>query len=148
VLTRIFRLRRGEVTGEVTISSTICKVSEVNKAPFFREELNHVGRGLFKLYCITSYYYFQLYALHPSRLIVRSRLDVPTFATTRLHACHHARVPSGGRWNCGRENIREFCLNAEFNFTFRDLIHAVKLRHGTDDFTSPPKEGVLRMFSS
>jgi len=31
------------------------------------------------------------------RLIVRSGLDVPTFATRRLHACHHARVPSGGR---------------------------------------------------
>ena len=30
---------------------------------------------------------------------------------------------------------------------FRDLLHAVKLRHGTDGFTSPPKEGVLRIFS-
>jgi len=26
-------------------------------------------------------------------------------------------------------------------------LHAVNLRHGTDDFTSPPKEGVLRIFS-
>jgi len=34
---------------------------------------------------------------------VRSGLDVPTFATRRLHACHHARTPSGGRWNYGRE---------------------------------------------
>jgi len=31
------------------------------------------------------------------RLIVRSDLDVPTFATRRLHGCHHARAPSGGR---------------------------------------------------
>jgi len=37
------------------------------------------------------------------RFIVLSWLDVPTFATRRLHACHHARAPSGGRWNCGRE---------------------------------------------
>jgi hypothetical protein len=29
---------------------------------------------------------------------------------------------------------------------FRDLLHAVKLRHGTDEFTSPPKKGVLRIF--
>ena len=29
---------------------------------------------------------------------------------------------------------------------FRDLVHAANLRHGTDDFTSPPKEGVLRIF--
>jgi hypothetical protein len=44
-------------------------------------------------------------------------------------------------------NVRKFCLNAEFHVTFRDLLHAVKLRHGTDGFTSPPKEGVLRIFS-
>ena len=29
---------------------------------------------------------------------------------------------------------------------FRDLLHATNLRHGTDGFTSPPKEGVLRIF--
>ena len=50
------------------------------------------------------------YALQPSRVIVRSGLDVPTFATRRLHACHHARAPTGGRWNCGREMSRKFCL--------------------------------------
>ena len=45
------------------------------------------------------------------------------------------------------KNVREFCLNAEFHVTFRALLHAVKLRHGTDGFTPPPKEGVLRIFS-
>jgi hypothetical protein len=29
---------------------------------------------------------------------------------------------------------------------FRDLLRTVKLRHGTDGFTSPPKEIVLRIF--
>ena len=43
-------------------------------------------------------------------------------------------------------NVREFCLNANFHVTFRNLLHAVKLRHGTDGFTSPLKEGVLRIF--
>jgi len=38
------------------------------------------------------------------RLIVRSELDVPTFATRRLHT----RAPSGGRWKCGREMSRNF----------------------------------------
>jgi hypothetical protein len=42
------------------------------------------------------------------RLTVRSELDVPTVATRRLHACHHARAPSGGRWNCGREMSGNF----------------------------------------
>jgi hypothetical protein len=27
---------------------------------------------------------------------------------------------------------------------FRDLLHAANLRHGTDGFTSPPKEGTLK----
>jgi hypothetical protein len=46
------------------------------------------------------------------------------------------------------KNVREFCLNAEFHVTFRDLSHAVKLlRHGTDGFTSPPEgRRVLRIF--
>jgi hypothetical protein len=44
-------------------------------------------------------------------------------------------------------NVREFCLNADLHVTFRYLLHAVKLRHGTDGFTSPPKEGMLRVFS-
>ena len=60
---------------------------------------------------------------------MRSGLDVPTFATRRLQACHHARAPSSGRWNCEREMPGKFCLNAEFHATFRDLLHDVKLRH-------------------
>ena len=31
-------------------------------------------------------------------------------------------------------------------YTFRDLLHTVNLRHGTNGFTSLPKEGVLRIF--
>jgi len=90
--------------------------------------------------------FFSTYALQPSSLIVLSGLDVPSFATRRLHACHHARAPSSGRWNCGREMSGKICLNAEFHVTFRDLLHVIILRHGTDGFTSPPKEGVLRIF--
>ena len=97
-----------------------------------------------------SYTFYDLfifnYVLQPLRLIVRSALDVPNFATMRLHACYHARAPSGRRWNCGREMSGKFCLNFDLHFTFRDLLHAVKLRHGTDNFTSPPKESVLRIF--
>jgi hypothetical protein len=42
----------------------------------------------------------------------------------------------------------------KFSFTImtsteivRDFLHATKLRHGTDGFTSPLKEGMLRIFS-
>jgi len=84
---------------------------------------------------------FSTYALQPPRLIVRTGLDVPTFPTRRL-----ARAPSGGRCNCGREMSGHFAQMPTLHVTFRDLLHVVKLRHGTDGFTSPPKEGVLRIF--
>ena len=43
----------------------------------------------------------------------------------------------------------EFCLKMpDFHVTFRDLLHAVNLRHGTNYFTSLPKEGMLRFFSA
>jgi hypothetical protein len=48
------------------------------------------------------------YALQPSRLIVRFGLDVSTFATWHLHACHYARALIGGRWNFGQEMSGNF----------------------------------------
>jgi hypothetical protein len=33
-----------------------------------------------------------------------------------------------------------------FHGKCRDLSHATNLRHGTNGFTSPPKEGMLRIF--
>jgi hypothetical protein len=39
-----------------------------------------------------------------------------------------------------------FALNVDFHVTFMDLLHAANLRHGTDGFTYPPKEGVLKIF--
>ena len=59
-----------------------------------------------------------------------------------------ARDPSSERWNCVRERCPVVIL-PEFRLPrkFRDLLHAANLRHGTDGFTSPPKKGVLRIFS-
>ena len=49
------------------------------------------------------------------------------------------------------ETVGEKCLvilpKCDFHITFRDLLHAVKLQHEIDGFTSPLKEGVLRIFS-
>ena len=75
-------------------------------------------------------------------------LDVRTFTTTRLCVLSDARDPSSERWNCGRER-RPVVILPKFRLPrkFRDLLHAANLRHGTDDFTSPPKEGVLMIFS-
>ena len=67
--------------------------------------------------------------------------NVPTFATSRLQEILAAKGGTtwvrNGRW----------MKMPDFHLTFRDLLHAVNLRHWTDGFTSPPKEGVLRIFS-
>ena len=72
------------------------------------------------------------------------------------HSHFHCQMsPRPTRWERSKqqkvelvgENVNQkFCLNVALHATFRDLLHAVNLRHGTDGFTSPPNEGVLRMF--
>ena len=72
-------------------------------------------------------------------------LDVPTFAARCLYVCNDARDPSSERWNCGREICPVILPKFRIPCKFRALLHAANLRHGTDGFTSPPKEGVLRI---
>ena len=64
-------------------------------------------------------------------------LDVPTFAARCLYVRNDARDPSS-----------QFLPKFRLPRKFRDLLHAANLRHVTDGFTSPPKEGVLRIFSA
>jgi len=68
------------------------------------------GPGLTFIFLGFYVFFFLIfnYALQPLRLIVRSGLEIPPFATRRLHACHHEREPSSGRWNCGREMSGNF----------------------------------------
>ena len=73
-------------------------------------------------------------------------LDIPTFAARCLYVRNDARDLSNERWNCGREICPVILPKFRIPRTFRDLLHAAYLRHGTDGFTSPPKEGVLRFF--
>jgi hypothetical protein len=40
----------------------------------------------------------------------------------------------------------QFSLTMRLPRHCRVLLHAAKLRHGADGFTSPPKEGMLRIF--
>jgi hypothetical protein len=42
----------------------------------------------------------------------------------------------------------KFCLQVPTStISCKVLLHAANLRHGTDGFNSPPKEGMLRIFS-
>jgi hypothetical protein len=47
----------------------------------------------------------------------------------------------------GQEMAGKFSLKMpDIRVAFRDILHAVNIRHGTHSFTSVTKEGVLRNF--
>jgi hypothetical protein len=46
----------------------------------------------------------------------------------------------------GRNYEWNFAGNPIIHVDCQVLLHAAKLGHGTDSFTSPPKEGMLRIF--
>ena len=70
-------------------------------------------------------------------------LEVSIFAARCLYVRNHARDPSRENWaiNCSGI-LPKFRLPRKLTV----LLHAANLRHGTDGFTSPPKEGGLRIF--
>ena len=73
-------------------------------------------------------------------------LDVPTFSARCLRVQRRDRplAAEGGTLR-GREMFRQISSRIRLPRNSRDLLHAANLRHGTDGFTSPPKEGVLRI---
>ena len=75
-------------------------------------------------------------------------LDVPTFSTRCLQVQRRERplAAEGGTLR-GREMFRQISSRIRLLRNSRYLLHAANLRHETDGFTSPPKEGVLRIFS-
>ena len=74
------------------------------------------------------------------RLIVQTLVFSPSYL--------HRQVSPPETLVVKGEMADEFCLKmSDFHVTFRDLLNAVNLRHGTNGFTSLPKESVLRIFS-
>jgi hypothetical protein len=75
-------------------------------------------------------------------------LDVPTFSARCLHVQRRERplATEGGTLR-GREMFRQISPRTRLPHNSTDLLYAANLRHGTDGFTSPPKEGVLSIFS-
>jgi hypothetical protein len=75
-------------------------------------------------------------------------LVVPTFSARCLHVQLRERplAAEGGTLR-GREMLRQISSRIRLLCNSRDLLHAANLRHGTDGFTFPPKEGVLKIFS-
>jgi len=75
-------------------------------------------------------------------------LDFPTFSARCLHLQRRERplAAEGGTLR-GRDIFQQISSRIRLPRNSRHLLHAANLRHGTDSFTSPPKEGVLRIFS-
>ena len=75
-------------------------------------------------------------------------LDVPTFSTRCLHVQRHKRplAAEGGTLR-GQEMFWQISSRIRLPCNSRNLLHAANLRHETDGFTSPPNEGMLRIFS-
>jgi len=75
-------------------------------------------------------------------------LDFPTFSARCLHVQRRERplAAEGGTLR-GRKMFRQISSRIRLPHNSRDLLHASNLRHGTDGFSSPPKEGVLKIFS-
>jgi hypothetical protein len=75
-------------------------------------------------------------------------LDVPTFSARCLHVQRSERplAAEGGTLR-GREMFWQIWSRTRLPHNSRDILLTANLRHGTDSFTSPPKEGVLRIFS-
>jgi hypothetical protein len=81
--------------------------------------------------------------LNPLSLI----LDFPASSARCLHFPHDARDPSSERWNFVGENCPIISPNMSTSTLHVGIfLYAANLRHGTDGFTSPPKEGLLRIF--
>ena len=56
------------------------------------------------------------------------------------HIWNDASEPQQRKVELWARNVREFCRKWRLPLHFWVLLHAVNLRHGTDGFTSPPKE--------
>ena len=63
------------------------------------------------------------------------------------HVQNDASEPQQQKVELWARNCREFCQKWWLPHHFWVLLHAVNLWHGTNGFTSPLKEGALRIFS-
>jgi hypothetical protein len=91
--------------------------------------------------------------LHP-RQIFRGSLPLLSPAFGRSNFRHQVPPRPPRRERSQRRKVELWARMLPGNFAemttstpFKDLLHAANLRHGTDGFISPQKEGVLRIFS-
>ena len=105
---------------------------------------------LWVLACSTIFEYSQQEGFYRAPLPAACQTPQPGGPVIRTFRLLPQGVPSvwrrKRRWNYGREIAENLAKSGDFHVTFGFFLHAVNLRHGTDGFTSPPKEGALRIF--
>jgi len=110
-----------------------------------------VGYGLFNYRWVFSAGRFLQSAV--SSGTSNPQLAGPVIRTSQLpppgvpHVWNDASEPQQLMVELLARNFREFCRKWLLPGHFWVLLHAVNLQHRTDGFTSPPKEGALRIFS-
>ena len=119
---------------------------------FFNRHCNLVGYGLLKYRWV-----FTAGRLLQSAVASGTsnpQLGGPVIRTFQLlppgvpNVWNDASEPQQRKVELWARNCREFCRKWRLPRHFLVLLHAVNLPHGTDGFTSPLKEGALRIFSS
>jgi hypothetical protein len=75
---------------------------------------------------------------------VASLLPLHNFYSILIRLLEPSSSEAGETWVINM--TAEFLLTKHLFRARKFLLHAVNLRHGTDDFPSPPKEVVLRIF--
>ena len=92
--------------------------------------------------------------LHPGQVLRGSLpllspafLDVPTFRHQVPPRLPRRERSQRRNWELWARMLSGNFAEMTTSMPFRVLLRAANLRHGTDGFTSPPKEGVLGIFS-
>jgi hypothetical protein len=87
-------------------------------------------------------------ALRPQKgLLCTALFSSPPSSPEALHIQRRERPLLAREGSMGEEMAYSILRTAcDFHGKCTDLSHAAKLQHGTDGFTSPPKEGMLRIF--
>jgi len=126
-----------------------------SKGPLYSSSLigtaTLVGFGLINYRWVFSAGKFLQIAV--ARATSNPQLGGPVIRTFQLpppgvtHVWNDASEPQQQKVKLWARNVREFCRKWRLPRHFWVLLHAVNLRHGTDGFTSPPKEDALRNFS-
>ena len=125
-----------------TVSSTSSSSSSVGSATL-------VGFGLLNYRWVFSAGRFLQSAVASGKS--KPQPGVPVIRTFQLSpqgvpsVWNEASEPQQRKVELWARNCREFCRKRRLHH-FWVLLHAVNLRRATDGFTSPPKEGALRIF--